>query len=184
MSNDARALAASVGLGLLGPSLGRDVGSALRAALSGGAVFADGHDALSVFRSALAVSIRDIESHPRGKLLRKFLARGPYERSGAVPKSCVNQYLSDADVASAIAFVYSHMVNCFQGAVAEMLAANACLRLVRRLQRSGKLPKDARLYVGDSVGIRRIEGRGFLKGADIHVLTGGWDQGRLRALPW
>jgi hypothetical protein len=164
-------LADTVDFALLGSSLGKDVESSLQAALSGGAVFSNMHDALFIFRQALTASIRDIESHPRGKLFQQFLLKGPYDDVGEIPTTLVGQRLSDADVASAITFIYSHMVNCFKGAVTELLAAKPCLYLMRRLQQAGRLPKSARLYVGDSVSTRKKKGRGHLKGADLHILV-------------
>lgn len=82
----------------------------------------------------------------------------------------VGQRLSDADSASAITFIYSHMVNCFKGAVTELLAAKACLRLQKQLQQHGELPTNARLYVGDVVSVHPAKGKGLLKGADMHIL--------------
>jgi hypothetical protein len=125
---------------------------------------------LFIFRRALAASIRDIESHPRGRLFQEFLLKGPYEDIGEIPARLAGQRLSDADSAAAITFIYSHMVNCFKGAVTELLAARACLHLLRRLQQAGELPQNARLYIGDSVSIYREMGKGLLKGADQHIL--------------
>jgi hypothetical protein len=170
MIADSGPLVDTVGFELLGSSLGKEVESALQTALSGGAVFANGHDALAIFRRALATSIRNIESHPRGRLFQEFLLKGPYEDIGEIPTDLVAQRLSDADSAAAITFIYSHMVNCFKGAVTELLAARACLHLQRRLQQDGELPRNARLYVGDSVNIYRERGKGLLKGADQHIL--------------
>jgi hypothetical protein len=163
-------LAETVGFELLGSGLGKDVESALQAALSGGAAFANGHETLVIFRQALATSIRNIESHPRGRLFQEFLLKGPYEDRGKIPTAFVGQRLSDADSAAAITFIYSHMVNCFKGTVTELLAAKACLHLLSRFQQDGELPPNARLYVGDSVGIHRAGGKGLLKGADLHIL--------------
>lgn len=170
MISDPGPLADTVGFELIGSGLGRDVESALQAALSGGAVFANGHDALSIFRRALAAAIRNIDSHPRGRLFQEFLLKGPYEDAGEIPTALVDQCLSDADSAASITFIYSHMVNCFKGAVTELLAAKACLHLLTRLQQAGELPRSTRLYVGDSVGIHRARGKGLLKGADLHIL--------------
>jgi len=62
------------------------------------------------------------------------------------------------------------MVNCFKGAVAELLATKTCMRLMKQLQRNGQLQSDARLYIGDSVGIHSPRGKGTLKGGDQHIL--------------
>ena len=91
MISDSDRLAETVGFELLGASLGKDVKSALQAALSGGAVFAHGHDALVIFREELSASIRNIESHPRGRLLQEFLLKGPYEDVGEIPTALVSQ---------------------------------------------------------------------------------------------
>ena len=168
--SDSGQLAETVGFELLSSGLGKDVESALGAALAGGAIFPNATDPLSIFRQSLAASIRDIESHPRGRLFQDFLLKGPYEYVGEIPTALVGQRLSDADSAAAITFIYSHMVNCFKGAVTELLAARACLHLLKRLQQDCKLPRSARLYVGDSVGINKARGKGLLKGADLHIL--------------
>ncbi|MGB2986507.1 MAG: hypothetical protein WBE26_11565 [Phycisphaerae bacterium] len=170
MISDSGPLAETVGFDLLGSGLGKDVRSALQAALSGGAVFANAHDGLTIFRQALAVSIRNIESHPRGRLFQEFLLKGPYEDIGEIPPELVAQRLSDADTAAAITFIYSHMVNCFKGAITELLAAKPCMELMRRLQRNNELPRNTRLYVGDSVRVPTANGKRLLKGADLHFM--------------
>ncbi len=170
MISDTISLVDTVGFDLLGGDLGRDVESALQNALEGGVLFANAATPLSIFREALATSICAIETHKRGQLFREFLLKGPYGDSGTIPAERVGQYLSDAETASVITFVYSYMVNCFKGAVTELLASNACLRLLKQLQREGELPANARLYIGDAVGVRRSRGDGLLKGADAHIL--------------
>ena len=170
LTADPGSLVDSVGFDLIGSDLGKDVESALQVALAGGAVFPNGTDPLFIFRQALSASIRDIESHPRGRLFQEFLLKGPYEDVGEIPMELVGQRLSDAESASAITFIYSHMVNCFKGAVAELLAAKACLHLLKQLQQNRELPANARLYVGDVVGVHRAKGKGLLKGADLYVL--------------
>ena len=170
MTSDTRSLVATIGFDLIGSDLGKDVESALRTALSGGAIFADGGDALAIFRQALASSIRNIESHPWGKLIQEFLRKGPYENVGEIPTCVANQRLTDDDWATAITFVYSHMVNSFKGAVTELLSVRACLQVLTRLKQDDQLPQNARLYVGDSVRVQRTKGKGFLKGADFYIL--------------
>jgi len=170
MASDAESLADTVGFELVGSDLGNDVESALSAALVGGAVFSDGTNPLVIFRKTLASSITDIETHPRGRLFQEFLLKGPYEDSGKIPAELTKQRLSDAETASAITFIYSHMVNCFKGALTELLATNTCMVLIKRLQRYGQLRSNARLYIGDSVGVNRPSGKGLLKGGDQHIL--------------
>lgn len=165
-----RDLVDSAGFGLLGADLGKELKNSLRSALAGGAIFARCAGPLSILREVLAASIRDIESHPRGWLLQDFLRKGPYEGPGEIPSDLVSLRLSDAQSASAITFIFSHMVNCFKGAVTELFAVKACLHLLKRLQQDGKLSAEARLYVGDAVLVHRTKGKGNLKGADLHIL--------------
>ena len=139
--------------------------------LSGGAIFNEGSSPLAIFRKILASSIVDIETHPRGRLFQRFLVKGPYGKDGEIPKELADKYLSDSETASAITFIYAHMVNCFKGAITELLAVKPCIRLMKRFQRNGQLPPDVRLYVGDSVKIYRKTGKGHLKGADQYFLV-------------
>lgn len=169
-SSGAQPLVDSVGFEILGPGLAQDVEAALEEALSGGAVFAQKGDALFLFRQMFAGAVRDIETHPRGRLFQEFLRKGPYEDSGEIPEHLRSERLSDAESAAAITFIHAHMVNCFKGAVAEILAAKACLRLLKRICREGALPQDTRLYVGDSVQVRDLKGKSLRKGADLHLL--------------
>lgn len=164
-------LCESVGFELLGSSLGKELKSSLQTALDAGVIFQGGLDPLSIFRHTLRSSIRDIESHPRGKLLQEFLRKGPYEDAGRIPDELRKQRLSDDETASAITFIYSHMVNSFKGALAELLAADPCMSLCKKLRQVGELPEAYRLYHGDMVAVRRKKGTGMLKGADLHVLS-------------
>lgn len=167
-----RSLADSVGFDLIASDLGNAVESAMQVALKGGAVFAKGTDPLSIFRESLAESIRDIETHPRGRLFQEFLFKGPYEDIGEkIPAELAGKRLSDADTAAAITFIYSHMVNCFKGAITELLAAKPCMELMRRLQRNNELPRNTRAYIGDSVRIHTANGKRLLKGADLHFMV-------------
>jgi len=164
-------LTESVDFGLIGSDLGKDVRTAIKHALSGGAVFPEGDRPLVIFRRTLAGSIRDIQSHKRGRLFQDFLLKGPYEGEGEIPKELNGERISDADAAAAITFIYSFMINSFKGAVTELLAARACSRLLALLKQDGCLPRNARLYVGDSVMVPRKSGKGALKGADLHILV-------------
>ena len=170
MISDSELLADTVDFGLLGSNLGNDVESALKSTLVDGVIFHNGTNPLVIFRKALAESIRNIESHPRGKLFQEFLLKGPYEDAGETPKEMIDQRLSDTECASAITFIYSFMVNCFKGAVTELLAVKSCSHLLKQLQRKGELPANSQLYIGDIVGVHRASGKGLLKGADSYIL--------------
>lgn len=169
-SSDSESIADHLDFELLGASLGRDIESALQAALSDGAVFASGHDALVIFRKALTAFLCDIQSHPRVNLIKDFLLKGPYDSVEEIKTASVGQRLSDAETAAAIAFFFSGMFNGIKGVVAELLAAKPCVCLMRRLKKAGKLPRSARLYIGDSVRTHGTKGKVLLKGADLHIL--------------
>ena len=160
----------TVGFKLLGEALGCDVETSLKKALALGAVFPDGTNPLSIFRESLAESIRTIETHQRSTLFQRFLRDGPYEDSGEIPPEMISERLSDDETAAAIRFVYYRVINYFQGALAELLAAAPCCKVLRRLKREGVLAKAARLYVGDAVGVYRQNRKDILKGADFHIL--------------
>jgi hypothetical protein len=164
-------LANDVGFELLGKGLGKDVRAAIQTALHGGTVFLNASKPLPIFRDALNSSIMDIESDSRGILFQKFLLAGPYDREGDIPQGSKEKFLSDADTLSVITFIYSFMVNCFKGAITELLAAGACVKWLDDLKRSGMLPKGATLYAGDAVSVLRTKGKGVLKGADLIVLV-------------
>ena len=162
------------GFEVLGNSLALDTHSALQLGREEGINYPQGPEPLDVFRSVLRASVREIEEHPRGSLLRRFLVPGPYDRPGPAPSALVdNSYQADSEVASAVSFIHAHVVRSFQGAIAELLAAPACARIVRHLQDEGKAPGDASIYVGDLVKVGRHGRTGKVKGADIHVLVEG-----------
>jgi hypothetical protein len=168
-----QSLAETVGFELLGPDLGKDLEFRLKTALEKGTIFQGGGNPLSIFKSALQASIREIETDERGRLFQRFLRFGPYEGEGDIPLELSDQRLRDVDTAKCITFIYSFMVNSFKGALTELLASIACEQVVERICLSGTLPKSSRLYVGDSVMIPREHGRGVLKGADMNVLVAG-----------
>ena len=155
MNRRAGRLVDSVGFEILGEALGEDVRAAASEALNAGAMFCGLAEPLEIFREALAASSREINSLPRGSLFQRFLRDGPYERRGPIPQEMVGKRLSDEQTAAAITFIYSHMVNCFQGRIAELLASRSCTRLLNQLQHQHRLPARARLYVGDLVGVVR-----------------------------
>jgi hypothetical protein len=167
-SADAKALAGSVGFDLIGA-----VESSLTVALRGGAKYAEGNNPLAIFRAALRNSIYGIEAdkHGRSELLQRFLRDGPYEHEGSIPVALRGKRLTPQETDLAIRFIYSSMVNRFQGAVTELLAAGACHRLLRDPRLAAKLPPSIRLYVGDAVMAPRKTGKGVLKCADLHLLA-------------
>ncbi len=157
-------------LSLLGDDLRADLLASLKAGIRGEAIMPWPREPLGIVRASLAESIRAIEGHPRGELLQRFLRIGPYHGAGAIPPSEADRFLPDDEVAAAISFIYAHVIRTFQGSLAELLAIEPVLGIVRRLQAAGELPDRARLYVGDVIAASR-EAAGAAKGGDLHVLS-------------
>lgn len=171
-SPTAQNLAETVGFDLLGPHLGPDLDAAIQEALDAGATFPTPGDPTAVFRAALAASIRDIETHPRGQLLQRFLRDGPYEDGGEIPPELAPHRLTDEEAAAAVRFVFSSMVSSFKGALAELLACRPVARLASDLQALGHLPETTRLFVGDAVKAPASRTGQFVQAADFHLLSG------------
>ena len=157
-------------LRLLGDGLCTDLLGSLKTGIRGDAIMAWPPEAFGIVRASLAESIRAIEGHPRGELLQRFLSIGPYHNAGAIPPSEAGDFLSDDEVAAAISFIHAHVIRTFQGRLAELLAIEPVLGIVRRLQVAGELPDEARLYVGDVVAASR-KAAGVAKAGDLHVLS-------------
>jgi hypothetical protein len=163
-------LAQTVGFGFLDEDLRQDVQTALRRALKSEVVFSDGCTPLAIFRHALATAIGKIHEDGRAPLFLRFLKDGPYEDAGDIPLYLQDKRLTDDETASVIVFIYSHMVNCFKGALTEMLAVAPCLDILQKLQTEKRRSPETRLYVGDAVWATSRKGTGFYKGADLHIL--------------
>ena len=131
---------------------------------------------LDVFRQSLHAAIRDIERHPRGRLFQRLIEFGPHNPDD--PKSLTSDgatLLSDPECGSCVEFIYSHMINRFKGELAELLALEPCISLLRQRQAKGDLPPSVELYWGELVRERRQVGQrgltnpswgSFAKGAD------------------
>jgi hypothetical protein len=127
-----------------------------------------------VFQSSLDAAIRDIKSHPRGKLFCRLIEFGPH--NPGEPKAHTSDgktLLSDPECGEAVEFIFSHMVNRFKGELAELLALKPCIELFERLRQAATIPPDVGLYWGEVVQERRlVEKSGqtrwgdFTKGAD------------------
>ena len=132
---------------------------------------AGGKTVWEVFQASLNAAIRDIESHPRGKLFRRLIEFGPHHPDD--PKALASDgetVLSDPECGTAVEFIFSHMVNRFKGELAELLALEPCIELVQQLQHDGRVPAGAQVYLGETVRERPFFGRSALgrwaKGAD------------------
>ena len=127
----------------------------------------------AVFFKSLEAAIRDIETHPRGKLFRRLIEFGPPMDMETVLKSDGETLLSDPEWGECVEFVFSHMINRFKGELAELLAMEPCLELFEKLKKSDRLPADTHIYWGDAIkeyrcgiGMNTLEWRGLAKGAD------------------
>lgn len=164
-------LADTVGFNLLDPALAADIKSVLQTALNAGVVFPAGKTALAIFRDAVRMAIGRIHENGRAPLLLRFLTDGPYEDGGTIPPKLRDKRLSDDETAAVTGFIHSHMVNCFKGAITELLAVGPCVRLLNELREKKGLPRGTQLFLGDTVWSRRRRRNVFAKGADMHLLV-------------
>lgn len=156
-------------------TLAEDISSSIRTALSSGIVhIGTGNTVWGVFHHSLKAAIRDIERDRRGRLFQRLIRHGPLNPDDA-PTEVTDgaTILSDPECGSCVNFIFSHMVNRFKGDLAELLALEPCLELVRVLKAARKLPPSIALYSGALVreptrsGIVASRRRGrFTYGAD------------------
>jgi hypothetical protein len=154
---------------MIGQDLANDVMDSISIGLKARAVFKEGDRPHIIFQAAVAKAITDIAE--RSSLLGRFLRDGPYERKGKIPKRLRNQRLTDEETARAITFIYSHMVNCFKGQLAELLAIGPCVLLVEQLVKAGKIPSTSRLFVGDSILLSEEMTARRKRAADLHIIV-------------
>ena len=156
---------------LLNDELAADVLRSLHAAIDAGAAFDAPPDPLTIFRQAVRASIRQIEEdRKRFDLFVRFLLYGPYEKDGPIPADLESKHLNDDETARVIRYIFHRVINTFQGALAELLAVGPCVRLFEDLRRSGRLPADARIYVGDATLLKAGASERWAKGMDVAVL--------------
>lgn len=169
-------LASTVFPQMVGTDLANDLLESITIALEAKAIFKEGSEPTTIFRDAVASAITNIEE--RASLLRRFLRDGPYERDGDIPPELRARRLTDEETSKAITFIYSHVVNCFQGRLAELLALGPCVQLVEELRASGRVPSSARLYIGDSVLFSEESAGHRRKAADMHIISIGLSPSR------
>lgn len=156
-----------VDIGFLDGELAGDVEASLGAGFEAHAVFEGGETPDDVFRAALGRAITAIAARDQDGLLPRFLRLGPYEREGPIPSRLAGKRLADDEVARAIRFIHSSAINCFQGALAELLAVGALARLAKERFPGRRRP---RLFVGDTVLAPQTGRRRWAKAADFHLL--------------
>ena len=115
-----------------------------------------GRTVKDVFERSLDSAIRDIESHPRGKLFRRLIQYGPPDPDD--PRATTSDgetTLSDPECVSCVNFIHRLMFSRFKGELAELLALEPSLQLSKQLRDQGRLPGGLHLYWGDLVQERR-----------------------------
>lgn len=154
--------------------LSRGIVYAIDLGLQQPSVHLTGRTVWQVFQNSLDAAIRDIETHPRGKLFRRLLEYGPPDPDmPEMPTSDGETVLSDPECNDCIKFIYSHMVNRFKGELAELLSIESCISLVEHLQQEGLLSAHIHIYFGETIAERRrirrfngIQWGGYVKGPD------------------
>ena len=136
--------------------LARGIVHAIETGLQQPCVHLNGETVWQVFKASLEAAIRDIETHPRGKLFRRLLEYGPPDAHSPIMSASDGEtILSDPECTEGIKFIFSHMVNRFKGELAELLSIEPCVCLVKQLQQAGRLPAKIALYFGDTIAERR-----------------------------
>lgn len=163
-------------------ALANDVAKSIRVGISNPCVHLPvGKGVWDVFCYSLTAAIRDIQSHPRGKLFQRLIHYGPPHPDD--PKTLLSSgsgVLSDPECGSCVDFIFSHMVNRFKGELAELLAIDPCVQLMQRLMKQRRLPTGIQLYWGDTIKEARRIGAShrhanrrwgsFTKGADAFLV--------------
>lgn len=175
-SQSSTSIAERAELELLDPAVADAFVRAVEAAAANGFIFQGGSTPDRVFQHSVASAIKAIES--RGDLLQRFLSLGPYEGEGPIPPEMHGKRLTDMECRKAITLIYSHVINCFKGQLAEILALESFAALATHLQKIKRLPRTAVFYAGDSVMTLRGKA-GLAKGADLHILDESKEQAEL-----
>lgn len=102
-----------------------------------------------IFAAAMDDVIRGIEA--RHRILKRFIAYGPFLPSWHTKYPDSADPLDDKELAACLDLVSDHVVSKFQGALAELLASAALSDLVRTLRESGRLVPNATLVFGGAI---------------------------------
>jgi hypothetical protein len=110
------------------------------------------------FREALDAARVDVQQDPRGQLLASLLQD--------------DAELTNEQVIRCLRFIYWHMINTFQGDLAELLAMGTVSECIADWASEGLLPSDAQTIWGRAVRMRSAKRpTGWLKGADAVVVS-------------
>jgi hypothetical protein len=125
-----------------------------------------GQNVSDVFNHSLLAVARDINAHPRGKLVRRLIEWGHHD------PDCPPDYnkhgkeiLSDIELGKCIEFIFSYMINRFKGELAELLALEPCCHLFAEFLSNGIIPSGTLLYWGETIQEPDCKGY-YKKGAD------------------
>lgn len=136
--------------------------SSVRVSLPGGGT------AWAAFEYSLNAVVRDISTHPKGQLFQRMVLHGP--RSPIDDEPSTGTFLSDIECGLCLDFIRSHMVNRFQGELAEIVALDPVLTLIERLTTDKVVPHEVHLYWGECVHERSVRNDSpspaWRKGAD------------------
>jgi hypothetical protein len=159
------------------PLLSKAIYESINCALKKSYIHLNSLSVWGVFKNSLDMAIRDIEKHPRGKLFSRLIQYGPHNPDEPeILDSDGKSTLSDPECGECVQFIFSHMVNRFKGELAELLALDPLILLIKELQKEKRLSNNIQVYWGDTISERRrnikvsnaknIYGGGFTKGAD------------------
>jgi hypothetical protein len=167
----------NVPLEFLGDALARDVRASIETGIAAQAVFEDAGGPEELFRAAVRRAITAIESKDKEDLLPRFLSIGPYVDSGPIPQQDTHRYLSDQEVAAAVRFIFSSVINSFKGQLAEMLAVGPVVRLTHQLAAANPTETSIKVFAGDTVLAHPLKRKTWAKAADLHLLSSEFDSG-------
>lgn len=120
----------------------------------------------NVFNRILDNSVCDIENHERGKLFKRLIEYGGLSfNDKTLTDFPPNTVLTDKEFITAVNFIYSFIINCFKGDLAEILAIEPCVRLLKELQQKKYLPENTKTAFSDYIKEYQKTGN-LAKGAD------------------
>lgn len=127
---------------------------------------------INIFHNTLENSIRNIEKHPKGVLLKRFIEFGPKPNKSTDNIANKKLFLSNNELIDCLNFIHGHIINSFKGELAELLSIKPCLELLKKLKKNNKVSKGVELILGNEIKEkcilkkkRNIWGY-YLKGAD------------------
>jgi hypothetical protein len=129
-----------------------------------------------VFENSLNSAIYDIEKDEvRGGLFKRLLRYGPHNPDDPEAETSDGMtMLSDPECGACVEFIFSHMINRFQGELAELLALKPCIKLLEDLKQKGEISENSKLVWGNMIREKQRIGtqwRDYAKGADGLIIS-------------